>query len=395
MRFCFHVLGGWRRGLTALLTCALPVAAAACKPEDEGTSSEVWGVDVASSPRAGEDASILIDGNLVTVRLTVHATTCGPEAHDRISARGDGYGHNCRPLVPGDSRADFDRSHPHLRVQELTATARVEVVAEHGSRRVGALYEGEVGPLEMGGQIRLDPLSWRFDQVPSGRSLGDGTESFSIFAMVKDCRLSNGSACANNSRRLRIGGPDEIGTSEQGLRAATLTVPDQAGGLDRLEQRSGGGAERPSQSNPEPPVGGLPIRRTVGGLFRVGNGLGRVSLWGAEFAQPQPPESVDESGSTIVQSALDTRAVRASAVHAPSRDGMRRYDSGPLGGQVWCQTYRYTALKKGTFYACGWVDRWTVGTIMVNDHAVADRGLTEADAAALLVAMRAATESVG
>jgi hypothetical protein len=60
---------------------------------------------------------------------------------------------------------------------------------------------------------------------------------------------------------------------------------------------------------------------------------------------------------------------------------------------VWCQTLEHTLLTTQTSYGCGWVDQWTIGTIAVGHDAIKDLGLTEAEAAALLVAMRGDIET--
>jgi hypothetical protein len=108
-----------------------------------------------------------------------------------------------------------------------------------------------------------------------------------------------------------------------------------------------------------------------------------VAFWGAELAEPRAPD-----GPKAIEEAFGRAGLGASAGFAATSDQLRSYDAGPLGGQVWCQTYKYQVLKTTTFYACGWMDQGTVGTIVVNDYAVADLGLTEAGAATLLVAMR-------
>jgi hypothetical protein len=211
---------------------------------------------------------------------------------------------------------------------------------------------------------------------------------------VRDCRLSNGSVCGNNGRRYFFAPPSPFGTSEQGLGAsgAGLTIPERAGGLAKLALGSGQEGGQPGQPDPNRPIGGVPVRRIVPGLYQAGGGLGRVYFWGAELAQPLTPEAVDRSGSALIEEAFG-RGLTVGVNSVPSSE-LRRYEPGPLGGQVWCQTFRHTLLTTQTSYACGWADQSTVGTISVNSYAREDLRLTEAQAAALLIAMRANIETV-
>jgi hypothetical protein len=239
----------------------------------------------------------------------------------------------------------------------------------------------------------LESLSWPFDPSFVTPDIGDPRTPYRLYAAVRDCRLSNGSACGNNARRYFFAPPDGIGTGQQGLGAsgAELTIPGRAGGLAKLEMGSGQEG-RPNQPDPNQPIGGVPVRRTVQGLFQAGSGLGRVHFWGAEFAEPQSPQAVTQAGSALVEQAF-SRGLTVGVNSVPTTD-MRRYDAGPLGGTVWCRTFKHTILTTQTSYGCGWMDQWTVGTISVNDYARRDLGLTEAEAAALLVAMRANIEAV-
>jgi hypothetical protein len=79
----------------------------------------------------------------------------------------------------------------------------------------------------------------------------------------------------------------------------------------------------------------VPVRRTVQGLFQARGGLGRVYFWGVELAEPPPPQAV---GSAMVKDAFDL-GVNAGGKTLVPRSAPRQYDAGPLGGQVWCQTF--------------------------------------------------------
>jgi hypothetical protein len=132
----------------------------------------------------------------------------------------------------------------------------------------------------------------------------------------------------------------------------------------------------------------VPVRRTVQGLFQARGGLGRVYFWGVELAEPPPPQAV---GSAMVKDAFDL-GVNAGGKTLVPRSAPRQYDAGPLGGQVWCQTFKHRLLAQIS-YACGWVDQSTVGPNAIGHYAIKDPRLTEAKAAALLVKMRADIET--
>jgi hypothetical protein len=289
---------------------------------------------------------------------------------------------------------EIDHDYPDLRVRELTATARLQIVAEHGGQPVKTIVDREVGPLTMGEPVVLERVSWQFD--PSAEPTGidpDPGNPYHLYAMVRDCRLSNGAACGNNSQRYFFAPPDGFGTSEQGLGAgAGLTIPERAGGLAKLPLGSGQEGGRSNQPDPNRPIGGVPLRRVVPGLFQAGDGLGRVYFWGVELAAPLPAQTVDQAGPAMISEAF-RRGLSVGVSFVPSSEP-RRYDPGPLGGRVWCQTFTHTLLTTQTSYACGWVDRSTVGSILVNSYAREDLHLTEAQAAELLVAMRANLETV-
>lgn len=385
-----------RRAVPAVPTAVVLLASTACWHEeaDFRPDPRVWVVDVVpdKSFAAGQRATLVGDRHEVTLQFTVFATVCAPQAFE--DPIGGGYGHiNCliNP-IPGTVN-EIDHAYPDLRVRELTATAHVQIVAEHGTQPVKTLVDREVGPLTMGVPEVHEPVSWPFDPsfVPS--DIGDPTNPYRLYAIVRDCRLSNGSACGNNSRRYFFAPPDGIGTGQQGLDAAgaELTIPGRAGGLAKLEMGSGQEG-RPNQPDPNRPIGGVPVRRIVQGLFQAGSGLGRVHFWGAEFAEPRPPQAVDRSGAATVEQAF-SRGLTVGVNSVPISE-LRRYDAGPLGGTVWCRTFRHTVLTTQASYGCGWVDQWTVGTVSVNSDARENLGLTEAEAAALLVSMRADIETV-
>jgi hypothetical protein len=359
--------------VAALLAGAVLVAIAACKPKPW-----VWAVELVQAETPTDD------GRQVTVRFAAYATVCLPEAHDSLDSRGGGYGHKGCLSYGSEELAATDRFPPELRVGELTATAHVQIVAMYKSQLVEPLYEGDIGPLAMGQKVVLGPVTWAYGDVET--SGADVPKPYAVYAKISDCRLSNGSACGNNSLRHSF---DRPGRSAGGLEAAgaRLDVPDRAGGLDRVELRSGSGAERPGQPESPQSLAGVPVRRTVFGLYRLGSGPGGAPFWGAEFAEAQPPSVVDRTGEHVILAAFDRSGLPASGAIAPTSSEMRQYDAGPLGGRVWCQTYEYKVLKKGTLVACGWVDQWTVGTIVVNPAA------DEVGVAARLVAMRADIES--
>ena len=376
------------RAAPAVLTVAVLFANTACWHEDV-PDPRVWVVDVVpdKSFAAGQRASLVGGRHEVTLQFTVFATVCAPEAF--VFPLAEGYGHiNCliNP-IPGTVN-EIDHSYPHLRVRELTATARVQIVAEHGTQQVKSLADREVGPLTMGVPYVLAPVSWPFDPSFIPEDIGDPQNPYRIYAIVRDCRLSNGSVCGNNARRYFFAPPGGIGTGQQGLGAAgaELSIPGRAAGLTNLPIGSGQEG-RPNQPDPNRPIGGVPIRRIVQGLFQAGSGLGRVHFWGAEFAEPQPTQAA-----ALVEEAF-SRGLTVGVNSTPVSE-LRRYDAGPLGGALWCRTFKHTLLTSQTSYACGWADQWTVGTISVNDYARRNLNLTEAEAAALLVTMRRDIEAV-
>jgi hypothetical protein len=378
------------RALTVLVTGAALITAGACKPlfggpEDVDPDPEVWGIDViltSDMHGAGGGGIVYRGGTRLEIQLTVLATLCGSQPLDVDSNRGYTYGHSCKYLF-SESDVAAQTPRPDLRVGELKATAHLTVFAEYGSERVGApLFEGDVGPLAMGAPIDLELMAWNFDKdrpAPANPGPVPDAGRHRAHAIVTNCHLTNGSACANNSRRFFM--YQETGSSSQ-----ALTVPDQAGSLVKQEAPTAapGSGEQPGQTGQTGPVGGLAVSRTVSGVYKAGSGLGRVSFWGAEFAAPQAPDAV---GSAVIEEAFGRAGLAGGAGFAPTSE-MRRHDAGPLGGQVWCQTFKYQVLKTTTFYACGWMDRATVGAVIINDHAAEHLGLNEARAAALLVAMR-------
>jgi hypothetical protein len=415
---------GRRRALAAALAAVALLAAVACGNTDDAGSPRVWAVDIdTDADRYGGAyaANRAGDHDEVSLRPAVYATVCAPAVHNFLDVRG-GYGHDpCSyPYCCGgsfgaagwsDGSLDtVDGDHPELRVRALTVTASVRITAEYvtsysdnGEARtepVETLWSGEVGPLSMYEPAELGPIVARFDPVEHtpaydrqktavAREHRPVAAPYQIYVAITDCRLSNGSACGNNSKRFYFVPAGEVGTSEQGLGAAGagLTIPDRAGGLSKLQLGSGQEGGRASQPD-QKPVGGVPVRRTVQGLFQAGNGLGRVYFWGVELAEPPPPQSI---GAATIKEAFGL-GVSSGGVDAPSSEA-RQYDAGPLGGQVWCQTLKHTLLSTQTRYACGWMDQSTIGTISVSHDAIEDLGLTEADAAALLVQMRSDIET--
>jgi hypothetical protein len=410
----------WSAVAAVLATVAL-LAAAACQNTDEAVppndfdriTSPVWAIDVGRNEDSITDSATRVgDHDEVMLPLAVYATVCTPEAHDHLASRG-GYGHE-RCSYPYCCRGGFgaagwsqgsvdelDQDHPELRLRELKATASVAITAEFvpysnsGEARTQwseTLWTGEVGPLGMYEADELDPIVAKFDLNLRGSLYRDQLHgAYQIHVTISDCWLSSGSACGNNSRRFYWHPTSDIGSNEQGLgpAGAGLTIPDRAGGLGKIELGSGqeGGTTRPDQNGV---VGGVPVRRIVQGLFQAGSGLGRVYFWGVEFAEPPPPEAV---GSDLVGEAFGRGLSAGGNILVPSSE-IQRYDAGPLGGQLWCQTFTHRLLAQ-TSYACGWVDRSTVGTISVSHDAINDLGLTEDEAAALLVEMRSDIETQG
>jgi hypothetical protein len=411
---------------TVLATVTVFVTGACQHTDAEQPTPWVWAVDVdTDADRYGNAyaAARAGDHDEVTLRPAVFATVCPPQAHNYLENRG-GYGHHAcsYPYCCGSgfgaagwsdgSLEELDRRYPDLRVRALTVTASVRITAEYvtsysdtGQARtepLQTLWSGEVGPLSMYGPAELGTVVASFDPVEHtsaylrqkaalavARDRRPVAGPYQIYVAITDCRLNNGSACGNNSQRFYFVPDGEIGTSEQGLGAAGagLTIPDRAGGLANVEIGSGqeGGPTRPDQNRP---VGGVPVRRVVQGLFQAGDGLGRVYFWGVEFAEPPSPQAL---GFATIEEAFGM-GVTSGNVHIPVSEP-RQYDTGPLGGQVWCRTFRHVLLTTQTSYACGWVDQSTVGTISVGHDAIQDLGLTEADAAALLVQMRADIET--
>ena len=373
------------RALIALATAGALVAVPACKHRDPAVNpAQVWGIDVISTVEPNGPALVL-EGHRLSIRITVVATLCGPEAFEEMDARGVTYGHLCRALLTESDVAAEAAKHPELQIQERTATAHVKVVYEYGAEELHTPVEYDLEPMAMGARNDLTP-SWnvRLDRPPpadAGPKPENGPHR--VHAMISNCRLDNHSACASNGRRF-FTRDINIGSSSQ-----ALTVPERTGSLVRQELRTAtpGSNEQPGQAGPNGPIGGVPVSRAVSGVFRAGSGLGRVSFWGAEFATPQAPGAVEQAGPTVIEEAFGRAGLAGGAGFAPAAE-MRRHDAGPLGGQVWCQTFEYQVLKTTTFYACGWMDRSTVGTIVINDYAADHLKLNEARAAALLVSMR-------
>ncbi|HZN74466.1 MAG TPA: hypothetical protein VFC00_22585 [Micromonosporaceae bacterium] len=378
---------------TLLAAVVVLFSSTACLPEEEAEDDpRVWAVDLIpdDGSTSEKQATWAGEDHQVTLRFVVYATTCAPEAYEHALDRGNGYGHTACLVNPSPEIAtSLNRDYPEMKISELTITAHAQIVIELGDQRVESIDGGRVGPLRMGEPVLLDAVSWKFDpSIKPHITDGTGNVPYRIYGMLSDCRLSNGSACGANSRRIAFSPPGEgVGSTGRGLGAAgaELTIPDRAAGLTKLALGSGQEGNWPSPPQNRP-IGTIPVRRTAFGLYQAGRGLGRVYFWGAELAQPPP---VDQ---TIVEQALGMGVI-AGGLLVPNSSQLRQYDAGPLGGQVWCQTYRHKVLAQ-TLYGCGWVDQSTVGTISVNDYALTELGLTEAEAAALLVRMRADIETV-
>jgi hypothetical protein len=101
----------------------------------------------------------------------------------------------------------------------------------------------------------------------------------------------------------------------------------------------------------------------------------RYSFIGGTFPEPLPEAEV-------ATAAPDRLAAEFSATAHRFDGQLRTYDAGELGGEVRCTTLVARATDR-RFAACGWVDRWTIGSVID-----ASRTGTEADLVATLLAMR-------
>jgi hypothetical protein len=355
---------------------------------------------------SGEDptAATVGDGMLDITSTDVRVTFahCSAEAYE--PGRGmsiryeDTYGHRACRTILLDHTAEllgFDR-------EDLTATATVVVEAQLRIQpeflsgipvkvaNSEIIKEVQIGPLHFGEEQQIGPLSHRFPLHELAE--GEGLAGYSFHVKVSDCRLSNGSVCGNNSVVLLAVYP-EIGSSGRGLSGdrPRLEPGQQAGGLPLVEPDGSGDAREPATGGPvgDHPlalVEGVPADRTVGAVYRAGDGIGRVAFYGAELAAPL---DVASAGAAVAQAVL-AAALPANGAYRPTSEP-QQHDAGGSDAVVWCQTLELTLLG-GTSHSCAWVDQWTVGLIVVNSHAVADLDLTAPDAAALLVAMRADIE---
>jgi hypothetical protein len=149
-----------------------------------------------------------------------------------------------------------------------------------------------------------------------------------------------------------------------------VVLADPAGG--RALFRSGG---------PEIPLrqtamanAGVAVLELVGGRYEGPGDALTVDLLGGTLAQPLTGPQVDAAAGAMLETTF-----RVNFPNLTPLDELRKYEAGPLGGQVRCASY------DGGYYACGWLDEQTIGYVFVV-------GGTEADTAALLVTMRAAVE---
>lgn len=165
-----------------------------------------------------------------------------------------------------------------------------------------------------------------------------------------------------------------------------------AGGLDRVEFSGGDEQPRSPAAEVEHPLAsltGVPTRQHTFALYYAGPEPGRISFRGVELPEPL---DVAAAGPALAATALPL-ALGDAASARPVTEA-RQYDTGGMGGQVWCQTFEVVLLgiTSSDNHTCLWIDEWTVGMIVVNDHAIAGLGLTEAGSAELLAAMRADIE---
>lgn len=152
----------------------------------------------------------------------------------------------------------------------------------------------------------------------------------------------------------------------------TVVVADPAGGLALQRE---GGPELPHRQDSMARAG-IEVIEVVGGGYQ-GETLS-VEFYGGTLAEPLTAGQVDERAGGLLQT---TFAVNFPNL-TPVQEQVRRYDAGPLGGQVGCSSY------DGGYYACGWLDEQTIGYVFVI-------GGTEAGTAALLLSLRADTEVRG
>jgi hypothetical protein len=266
--------------------------------------------------------------------------------------------------------------------------------------------ERRTTPVGSGVQF-LDWVSYQF-------TIDDDVDYYRLHFRVRHCQQSGGlGGCVAESKVVAFDASGWVPTppatpAPEGTGAAgaagetpptTLEAADPAGGLARLDLQGGRDPGAPAESSDLPgdadllrTVAGVPVSRSVFALYRTGDDLGRVAFRGVELAAPLPADTVTRSAYDIADGALRITG-QVNDRHQPTAPGLRSYDPGPHGGQVWCQTFDVHLLPElppiGTSYACAWVDRWTVGVVTVSTHAVEELDLDEAGAAALLVAMRA------
>jgi hypothetical protein len=124
------------------------------------------------------------------------------------------------------------------------------------------------------------------------------------------------------------------------------------------------------------------LRNPVTGSYSIAGIAPEATLTfaGGEWASTMAEEAVVADANARLDEAF--RRLRSGTY-----DGtMRTFDAGPLGGQVRCTTLQGADR---TYVACGWVDRWTTGSVVD-----ARRGRTEAAGAELLALMRTDLEVV-
>jgi hypothetical protein len=357
--------------------------ATACGPsgedgEDGLTGPMVWAVDVSSFGSSSSHLTDLGDGTgQATLTPGVWVVACHHVAHEQLAHRGGGYGHEL--CWPDESAVDEQD------LLDLTARAEVLIVAEQinrdGSvRELELLQRVEVGPLRFGEAFVFDELTYRFsldEEIGWSRPW-----PYRIHVKIRECQLSNGSACGNNSRVFGHAAP----SSGRALTAAaTVDLPGQAGGLER--QHVPGGPELEHRQDALARIG-LPLRALVSDRYAAADDPSMsVTFYGGELAGPMAGPQVEQSARDLLEAAFEASFPNLTAVE-PSQ----QYEAGPLGGQVWCRTYDIGVFEPQHVYACGWLDEWTLGFLFVGTPAALD--LTEADAADLLVAMRADIETV-
>jgi hypothetical protein len=287
----------------------------------------------------------------------------------------------------------------------------------------------DVGPLAFGQAQSLGPITYEFT---IDESLTPARATFyRIHVKVRDCRLSNGSVCGNNSHVYGFARPDSsqqaltardstpepspVPNSTIAARDPLISTPAKAGGLDRLgptvteegDASNAAGREAAERARLIRVAEQIGVRELlsagyVGGTQNLAFGGAalshQVAFHGGEFVPQLEGQANDDSGQEILDEAFEATLGTAFGGDN-SFEPNRAYDAGPLGGQLRCAIMT-TALPGTTMQhpICGWVDERTIGyirgSIVVGDAVGQSPANTEAEAARLLVQMRADIETI-